>query len=209
MHGPSAHSLYLLFTPGLCTADPWITLERALSGGVDLVQWRVKHADPEGARRCVELCRARGVPVIINDDVDLALEVGAAGAHVGQDDLDAREARRRLGDGMWLGVSTHGKDQLVQAFEDGADHVGFGPMNPTVTKGYAEGQPPGALREIVALAAGRPVFAIGGIRTSNLRRVLGEGCTRIAVSSAILTAEDPQRAAAELRKALLSARTVR
>jgi thiamine-phosphate pyrophosphorylase len=209
VRGPLSHSLYLLFTPSLCVADPWRTLEGALDGGVDLVQWRVKHDDQDGARRCVALCAARGVPVIVNDDVDLALRIGAAGAHVGQDDMDARTARRRLGPEPWLGVSTHTADQLEQAFEDGADHVGFGPIHPTATKGYAEGQPEGALRAAVTRADRRPVFAIGGIRAANLQRVLDEGCTRIAVSSAILAAADPQRAAAELRQALLTARPAR
>ena len=135
MHGPIPHALYLLFTPSLCPGDPWAHLEAALDGGVDLVQWRVKHADAEGARRCLEVCSARNVPLIVNDDVELAAELGAAGAHVGQDDLDARSARRRLGDGRWLGVSTHATDQVIRAFEDGADHVGFGPIHPTTTKG--------------------------------------------------------------------------
>ena len=206
MHGPIPHALYLLFTPSLCPGDPWARLEAALDGGVDLVQWRVKHADAEGARRCLEVCSARNVPLIVNDDVELAAELGAAGAHVGQDDLDARSARRRLGDGRWLGVSTHATDQVIRAFEDGADHVGFGPIHPTTTKGYVEGQPDGALREAIAAAGGRPVFAIGGIRLDNLDRVLEQGCTRIAVSSAILASPDPRRAAAELRDALARAR---
>lgn len=206
MTGPDSHALYLLFTPSLCSSDPWDTLEAALDGGVDLVQWRVKHDDPDGARRCLEICAARDVPLLINDDVDLAIRLGARGAHVGQDDLDPREARRKIGDGSWLGVSTHTKDQVIRAFADGADHIGFGPIHPTTTKGYAEGQPAGALGAAVEAAAGRPVFAIGGIRLDNLQRVLDEGCTRIAVSSAILSAQDPRRAAHDLKAALVSAR---
>jgi thiamine-phosphate diphosphorylase len=206
VRGPDSQSLYLLFTPALCTADPWQSLGAALDGGVDLVQWRAKQPDPEGAERCVEICRGRGVPVIINDDVDLAVQLATQGAHVGQDDLDPREARRRLGGGSWLGVSTHSTAQLLRAFDDGADHVGFGPIHPTATKGYVEGQPVGALRAAIEAAAGRPVFAIGGIRLGNLQRVLDEGCRRIAVSSAILTAPDPRRAAADLKAALVSGR---
>lgn len=206
MTDPDSHALYLLFTPSLCSSDPWGTLEAALDGGVDLVQWRVKHDDPDSARRCLEVCAARDVPLIVNDDVGLAVRLGAAGAHVGQEDLAAREARSLLGEQRWLGVSTHASDQVIRAFADGADHIGFGPIHPTTTKGYAEGQPPGALRAAVEAAAGRPVFAIGGIRIDNLQRVLDEGCTRIAVSSAILAAPDPRRAAHDLKAALVSAR---
>jgi len=193
--------LYLLFTPSLCTTDPWRTLDAALAGGVDLVQWRVGERDPPGLARCLERCSAQGVPVIVNDHVDLAAATAAVGVHVGQRDTPASEARAILRPGQWLGVSTHDHHELDAAVAGGADHVGFGPIFPTTTKGYARGQPEGALRAILA-ASPVPVFAIGGITASNVAAVVGEGCSRIAVSSAILQAADPRAAAATLRAAL-------
>jgi thiamine-phosphate pyrophosphorylase len=198
---PLTSRLCLLFTPSLCAADPWHTLERALAGGVDLVQWRVKERDAAGLRRCQEICRPRGVPVIVNDDVALAVAAGAAGAHVGQDDLPARVARARLRRGQWLGVSTHDVGQVTRAVADGADYLGFGPCFPSATKGYEQGLPPGSLARALG-AATLPVFAIGGITAERLALLRTEGCTRIAVSSAILRAADPQVAVRELLAAL-------
>ncbi|MCR9245297.1 MAG: thiamine phosphate synthase [bacterium] len=193
--------LYLLFTPRLCRGEPFASLGAALAAGVDLVQWRVQTPDPAGLRRCQELCAATGVPLIVNDDVDLAVRIGAAGAHVGQDDLPAREARARLGDRL-LGVSTHDDDQIARALADGADHLGFGPCFPTLTKGYAQGQPPAAVRSALDAAGDTPVYAIGGITAANLDELLELGVDRIAVSSAILAAPDPAAATRELRQRL-------
>lgn len=200
--GPAAHSLYLLFTPSLCTGDPWRTLQAALRGGVDLVQWRPKRDDPDGAARCIEVCRGHGVPVIVNDDVALAARLGAAGAHVGQSDMPPSEARRLLRAGQWLGVSTHDLDEIRRALAGGADHLGFGPMFPTATKGYDVGQPAGALSRALAEAGPVPIFAIGGIGPANVARIVAEGCRRIAVGSAVLGDPSPEQVARSLRDAL-------
>lgn len=195
------YRLYLLFTPELCRSEPFTTLRAALEGGVDLVQWRVKARDRDGARRCLSICGERGVPVIVNDDVDLAVELDAFGAHVGQDDLPAAEARRRLRPGQVLGVSTHDLAQIDRAVTDGADHIGFGPVFPTATKGYAQGQPAGALRAALARSV-VPLWPIGGITPTNLPTVLAAGACRVAVSSAILCSSDPEGTARKLRDAL-------
>lgn len=192
--------LYLLFTPGLCAGPPWRALEAALRGGVDLVQWRVAGPDLQGFQRCRELCGVRGVPLLVNDDVMLAVRGRAHGAHIGQDDMPVEVARRLLAE-AWLGVSTHDVVQVRAAAEAGADYVGFGPCHPTATKGYAEGLPPAAIEEAVG-AARVPLFAIGGIRADNVPLLRGLGVRRIAVSSAILAAADPEAAAAALRDAL-------
>jgi len=193
--------LCLLFTPALCRNDPWTTLEAALRGGVDLVQWRVKGDARPGLADCLARCARHGVPVVVNDDPALAVACGAAGAHVGQSDLDAHAARSLLGPARWLGVSTHDLDQLARADSAGADYVGFGPCFASPTKGYREGRGPPALQ--AALAAARlPVLAIGGITAHNLPALTAVGCTRIAVSSAILDAADPGAAAAGLRALL-------
>lgn len=194
-------TLYLLFSPALCANEPWATLREAIAGGVDLVQWRTPTPDAEGAARCLAICREAGVPMIVNDHVELAVALGAEGAHVGQTDLPAHRARAMLRPSQWLGVSTHDLAQVAAAIADGADHLGFGPMFATATKGYRHGLPAGALR--AALAASRvPIWPIGGIDAHRIPLVLAEGARRVAVSSAILRAADPRGAAAELRAAL-------
>ncbi|MCA8952849.1 MAG: thiamine phosphate synthase [Planctomycetes bacterium] len=197
----SERSLYLLFTPELCRGEPRATLAAALAHGVDLVQWRVKAPDPAGFALCQRLCAEAGVPLIVNDDVMLAVRSGAAGVHLGQDDMPA-EASRRLLPRTLLGVSTHDAAQIARAAAAGADYVGFGPCFPTATKGYTVGQ---GLERIAAAvdAAGRlPLFAIGGITAQNLPALRGVGVDRIAVSSAVLASEDPGAAVRELVRLL-------
>ena len=195
-----AHRLYLLFTPALAGEKPWRTLEAALKGGVDLVQWRSKESDDAGFRACRDVCMARGVPILVNDDVMLGVRGRAHGAHVGQDDMPHEVARKLLVN-QWLGVSTHNREQITAAVAAGADYVGFGPCYPTATKGYDEGLPAEELEE-AAFACPVPLFAIGGIDATNLLRLRAFGVRRIAVSSAILKAQDPYAAAARLRAML-------
>ena len=193
--------LYLLFTPSLCRLDPWRTLTESLSAGVDLVQWRSKRDDLGGFARCRDLCQRAGVPLLVNDDVMLAVRSHAAGAHVGQEDIPADAARKLLGSGL-LGVSTHDPVQIAAAVAAGADYVGFGPCNPTMTKEYKDGKTPAEVEAAVAAAQvkGVPLFAIGGITVENLPGLRGMGVDRVAVSSAILQHEDPSAAVAELRR---------
>lgn len=195
--------LYLLFTPELCRGDPWWTLERALRGGVDLVQWRAP-PDADDLRRCVRTCHAYGVRVLVNDHLSLA-EM-ADGLHVGQDDVPAARARRVLGPGKLVGVSTHGPEQVCAAQAAGADYVGLGPCRPTPVKGYTSGLAPDVLRESLA-AARVPVFAIGGIDAANVSELVPLGVRRIAVCRAVLAAGDPESAARELRAALHAAQS--
>lgn len=199
----SSCRLYLLFTPELCRLEPWTALAAALDHGVDLVQWRSKTPDRAGFERTRAVCLSHRVPLVVNDDVPLAVQSHAAGAHVGQDDLPAPAARRLLARG-WLGVSTHDVAQIDAAAAAGADYVGFGPCFPTATKGYTEGQPQPAIAAAVAAAQRHrlPLFAIGGITTERMALLRGAGVARIAVSSAILAAEDPGAATAKLRAAL-------
>lgn len=193
--------LYLLFTPDLCRLDPWRTLAAALQSGVDLVQWRTKRDDPGGFQRCRDLCQRAAVPLLVNDDVMLAVRSRSAGAHVGQDDIPADAARKLLGH-AWLGVSTHDADQIAAAAAAGADYVGFGPCFPTTTKGYAEALDGPTFDDgLAAAAAARlPLFAIGGITAANLPLLRARGVDRIAVSSAVLQHDDPADAVATLRR---------
>jgi thiamine-phosphate pyrophosphorylase len=175
-------------------------LEAAVRGGVDLVQLREKTlADAELLPVLEEaraITRRLGVPLVVNDRPDLAVLVGADYVHVGQDDMPAAAARRF---GLAVGLSTHSPAELDAAE---ADYVGVGPVHATPTK---EGRPAVGL-ELVRYAAEHarvPWFAIGGIDAGNVADVVAAGATRVAVVRAIGDADDPERAAAELRAALL------
>jgi thiamine-phosphate pyrophosphorylase len=174
-------------------------LEAAVGGGVDLVQLREKALADGELLLVLEEARAvthrLGVPLVINDRPDLAVLVGADYVHVGQDDLPTAAARRF---GIPVGLSTHSRAELDRAE---ADYVGVGPVHATPTK---EGRPAVGL-ELVRYAAEHarlPWFAIGGIDVGNVADVVGAGARRVAVVRAIGDADDPERAAAELRAAL-------
>ena len=141
--------LYLLFTPSLCRGEPWAVLSAAVAGGVDLVQWRSKTPDPEGFLRCRDWCRDQGVPLLVNDDVMLAVRGRANGAHIGQDDLPAEAVRKILVD-QWLGVSTHDVAQIAAAAAAGADVVGVGPGHASATKGYTTRKKPAQIEAAAA-----------------------------------------------------------
>jgi thiamine-phosphate pyrophosphorylase len=178
--------------------------EAALRGGADMIQLRDKTGDLRDLLRQAlaiqALCRAQDALFIVNDRVDLALAAGADGAHVGQDDLPAEAARRLLGQGCLLGVSTHNPDQARAAEKAGADYLGFGPMFPTGTKdtGYAP-QGLAALRE-VRRATRLPILAIGGITLENAGEVIQAGATAPAVISAVVAAPDIAAAASAFRQ---------
>jgi thiamine-phosphate pyrophosphorylase len=176
-------------------------LEAAVRGGVDLVQLREKTlADGEllpVLEEARSITRRLGVPLVVNDRPDLAVLVGADYVHLGQDDLPAAAARRF---GIPVGLSTHSPAELDRAE---ADYVGVGPVHATPTK---EGRPAVGL-ELVRYAAEHarlPWFAIGGIDAGNVADVVAAGAMRVAVVRAIGDADDPERAAAELRAALPS-----
>ena len=209
---PSGLYLCVITDTRLAPAKDHVAIaEVALRGGAEMIQLRDKAGDlrdllPQ-ARAIQALCRACGAVFIVNDRVDLALAAGADGAHVGQDDLPAAAARRLLGPGRTLGVSTHTLDQVRAAEKAGADYLGFGPMFPTGTKdtGYA---PRGleALRE-VRRATRLPILAIGGITLENVEDVIQAGATAPAVISAILAAPDIAAAAAAFRQRVVSAKS--
>jgi thiamine-phosphate pyrophosphorylase len=174
-------------------------LEAAVRGGVDIVQIREK-ALADGAllsvlERARELTRRLGVPLVVNDRPDLARLVEADYVHVGQDDLPVVAARAF---GIAVGQSTHAPAELAAT---DADYAGVGPVYETPTKA---GRPAAGLEYVrhAAAHAGVPWFAIGGIEETNIAEVVAAGATRIAVVRAIGDADDPERAAAALRRAL-------
>ena len=192
--------LYLI-TPA--RPDLAALLEAAVRGGVDLVQLREKEL-PDGALLGVleearEVTRRLGVPLVVNDRPDLAVLVGADMVHVGQEDLPAAAVRRF---GLPVGLSTHAPGEIDAA---DADYLGVGPVFETPTKA---GRRAVGL-ELVRYAAEhamRPWFAIGGIDAGNARDVVVAGARRLAVVRAIGDADDPERAARGLRRALTGER---
>lgn len=192
--------LCLLLSRDLCRLEPLEVLDRALRGGVDLVQLREKELAPADflawALEALPLCRRRGIPLVINDQLDVALAAEADGIHVGQDDLPPREIRPILGPKGLIGLSTHSLEQLETAADEGiADYVGFGPAFPTSTKGYDSGLGADAVLS-ASVFARLPILAIGGITPEN-RPLLGHRAG-VAVSSAICAAERPEEVAAAL-----------
>jgi len=184
-------------------------LDAVLAGGCRIVQLREKTMPPAGlfplAQALRRRCREAGALFIVNDRVDLALAVEADGAHVGQDDLPAREARRLLPPPMILGVSTHNADQARRARDDGADYVAVGSMFPTGSKISFELVGPELVRRVRADIP-VPLVAIGGITRDNLSQVIEAGADAVAVISAIGKARDPAAAVREFLETIRSAR---
>lgn len=184
----------------------WVA-EEAIAGGADVLQYRDKGIpDRELLRRARELrivtARLR-VPLIMNDRPDLARLAGCQGVHLGQEDVSVRDARRVVGASAQIGVSTHDRAQLDAAVLAGATYLGVGPVFPSPTKEFSEPELAGL--SFVSLAAettALPWFAIGGIHAENVERVVEAGATRVAVSSAVVRAQSPRRAAARLKARL-------
>ncbi len=177
-------------------------VEDALRGGVTCVQLREKAlGDAEFLQEAKEihaLCQRYGVPLIVNDNVDVAIACGAEGIHVGQEDMAAGDVRRRVGDGMILGVSVHTVEEAREAVANGADYLGLGAVFPTSTKTDVDQMPNATLRAICE-AVDVPVVAIGGINRSNITALAGSGVDGVALVSAIFSASDIEAACRELR----------
>jgi thiamine-phosphate pyrophosphorylase len=184
-------------------ADQASILCTAIDGGADVVQLRNKQASPadlfEAAVRVRDHARAHAAIFIVNDHLELAIDAGADGVHLGQEDLGVAEARQRWG-GI-VGRSTHSLEQALTAQADGADYLGVGPVFATPTK---PGRPAVGvgLVALVAPALEVPWFAIGGLDGGNIDAVLTAGARRVAVVRAVCAAVDPAAAAAELKARL-------
>jgi len=192
----------------LCTPDrPDLTtfVAACIAGGVDLVQLRDKHLEAKAAidrgsalrRTCADL----GVPFIVNDRPDLALEVGADGVHVGQDDVPPGLARRILGDDAIIGLSTHSRQDLIASLDEPVDYVSAGPVAPTPTKPGRPGVGLGYIRYATA-HAGRPVWVTGGASPATVAAMVGAGARHVVVVRWLTEASDPRDAARQLRQAI-------
>lgn len=138
------------------------------------------------------LCKRYGVPLFINDNVDIAVKCKADGIHVGQEDMAAKEVRQRVGGGMMIGVSVHSVEEALEAVRNGADCLGVGAMFATATKPDADVLPKEILRDICA-AVDVPVAAIGGICKDNILKLAGTGADGVALVSAIFAADDIEK----------------
>lgn len=178
-------------------------VKEALEGGVTCVQLREKQLDDKSflseALEIRELCRAYGVPFIVNDNVDIAVRCKADGIHVGQRDMEAGDVRSIVGKDMIIGVSAQTVEQALAAQKAGADYLGVGAVFSTSTKTDACEVTFQTLREICS-AVNIPVVAIGGINKKNILRLSGSGADGVAVVSAIFAAEDIESECKILKK---------
>ena len=179
----------------------------AIDGGARVIQLRDKEAS---TRELVEegialrkLTRQRGVLLIVNDRIDVALAIDADGAHVGQDDMPGEMARKLLGPDRILGISAGNMEEAIAAVAAGADYLGVGPIYPTAAKADA-GDPVGLqLIADIARLYTTPIIAIGGINAKNANDVMHAGANGVAVITAVVNAEDITEAAKNLAQALI------
>ena len=177
----------------------------AIAGGVTFVQLREKDTPRFEAlplaRDLQAICAQAGVPFVVNDDLELALEAGADGVHLGQDDMDCAEARAILGPERIIGVSVQTEEQALRAADAGADYLGVGALMPTPTKPDAVDVTKAELAAICA-AADLPIVGIGGLNAQTIGDFAGLGLDGVAVVSALFAADDCKAAAWELRRAI-------
>lgn len=176
-------------------------VEATLQNGATCIQIREKELGDETfleeAKEMAALCKRYHVPLIINDNVEIAIACHADGIHVGQEDMKASDVRKRVGEDMIIGVSAHTVEEALEAVENGADYLGLGAVFTTSTKADVDVMPFETLKEICA-AVNVPTVAIGGISKENVMKLSGSGVDGVAVISAIFGAEDPGKATAEL-----------
>ena len=203
------YSLYLVTDRALSLGRSTVEVVRAaIRGGVSCVQLREKGCSTrefmDEARLLKALLAGTGVPLFINDRLDVALAVGADGVHLGQNDLPIADARRLVGNRMIIGISAESVADAIRAEAEGADYIGASPVFTTPTK--TDTAPPLGLDGLRAIrrAVQLPLVAIGGINADNAAAVLRAGADGLAVVSAIVSAPCPRTAAAGLRQRIQS-----
>ncbi|TDT45201.1 thiamine-phosphate pyrophosphorylase [Maribacter spongiicola] len=180
-------------------------LEAALQGGATFIQLREKTSDTltfyKRAMRCKDLCNNYGIPLIINDRLDIALAIDADGVHIGQTDMPYVVARRLLGNSKIIGLSVSNTEQAVQQDAQSADYIGISPIFSTITKTTDLAHPLGisGLKKIREFYK-KPIVCIGGIDKNNTQEIIANGADGIAVVSAISKAEHPEAATKELKE---------
>ena len=197
-------NLYLVTdAPERCRYGLLETVRRAVAGGVSIVQYRRENSDRDTMLAEVlplrDFLRGAGVPLIINNDVELAVEIGADGIHIGQSDMPVAEARALIGPEMILGLTVANDAEMDAVDATLVDYVGCGPVFPTISKDDAPADLGVAKWAELAARCPVPICAIGGLDVERSRAVRATGhCDGIAVVSAICAAEDPEQAARNL-----------
>ncbi|KGX91708.1 thiamine phosphate synthase [Pontibacillus marinus] len=202
-------TLYFIMGSQNGQGNPEYVLQQAIEGGITLFQFREKG---EGAlqgdekrrlgERLKQICKDAGVPFIVNDDIELAMQLDADGVHVGQEDEKAAVTRKQIGNKI-LGVSTHTLEEAHQAIADGADYLGLGPIFPTESKDDIR-----KVHGLDLIQAFRrhdiqtPIVGIGGIMSANASDVIQAGGDGVSVISAIAGAEDAKQATVQLKQAV-------
>lgn len=205
MKGRLRRGLYVITDSALIQPGHLLSaVTEAIDGGAVAVQYRDKGPDPERraheARELAALCRARQVPLIINDDVALAKAVQADGVHLGRDDGDIQAARALLGAQALIGISCYNElERALSAQAQGADYVAFGRFFPSPTKPEAVQAEP-ALLEQARAQLQIPIVAIGGITAANGARLVAAGADLLAVISEVFAPKDIRAAAAALAR---------
>lgn len=183
-------------------------MEQAFSGGADIFQLRHKGATEKTlyseATMLVPVAKKLGVPFIVNDSLSVALASGADGVHLGEDDLPISAARQIAPQGFIIGASASSVNSAIAAEENGADYIGYGAIFPTQTKYDAQKGSIDELKKIMR-SVKIPVFALGGINTENLSRLLEIGCRRVCVASGIIGTQHPNNSAQKIKNILIKA----
>ena len=199
------YTLYLCTDSGLMSCKTVEeSVELSVLGGASVVQLREKTASSREmfdlAKRVKQVTDKYGVPLIINDRLDICMAVDAAGVHLGQSDLPCREARRILGADKIIGVSAATPEEAAKAQSDGADYLGVGAVFPTSTKTNTRHVTPDIIRGIRS-AVTIPFVVIGGVNPQNITQLYGLGIDGAAVISAVIAQPDITAAAKVMRKA--------
>lgn len=178
-------------------------VEEALQGGATFIQLREKKLGYdeflEEAKQIQKLCKEYKVPFVINDNVEIAKQIGADGVHVGQDDMESGMVRTLLGEDKIIGVSAHNVEEALLAQANGADYLGVGAVFNTTSKDDVSTLNHEVLKEICK-AVSIPVIAIGGINEENVLKLAGTGICGVAVISAIFAKDDIKEATKSLRQ---------
>jgi thiamine-phosphate pyrophosphorylase len=205
------YSLYLVTDRGLSRERSTLEIvTAAVNGGATVVQLREKHFSTrdftEQALAIKDFLKDRGVPLIINDRVDVAQAIEADGVHLGQTDMPLEVAKKILGDSMIIGISAESLPDAIAAEQGGADYLGVSPIYATPTK--TDTAPPLGLERLrkIRKAVRLPLVGIGGLNPDNAAEVIRNGADGVAVVSAIVAADDPKAAAVALKQIIIEAR---
>jgi len=174
-------------------------VREAIAGGAEIIQLREKNWDKNKVKgeaiKLLKVCKENNILFILNDYVDVALEIGADGVHLGQSDMPIKEAREISGNKLIIGLSTHSVDQAIKADKEDVDYITIGPIYKTRVKDYTVGT--NIINQIIN-KINKPLIAIGGINKNNIDSVLEQGVKSIAVISTVVSSDDVKESVKEL-----------